>query len=67
MKERVIHPLRHRSYEALTGKVPFDAPTYNALLFDFVAKRALRSRGKALPARVFETRGFFMRSSGNVG
>jgi mannonate dehydratase len=40
---------------------------HNALLFDFVAKRALRSNGKALSTRVFETRGFFMRSSGNVG
>jgi mannonate dehydratase len=40
---------------------------YNPLLFDFVAKRALRSNGKALSARVFETRGFFMRSSGHVG
>ena len=34
---------------------------HNALLFDFVLKRALRSKGKALPARVFETRMFFMR------
>jgi len=34
---------------------------HNPLLFDFVLKRALRSSGKALPARVFETRAFFMR------
>jgi hypothetical protein len=34
---------------------------HNPLLFDFVAKRNLRSSGKALSARVFETRGFFMR------
>ena len=32
---------------------------YNPLLFDFVAKRALRAEGKALSASVFETRGFF--------
>ena len=40
---------------------------HNPLLFDFVLKRALRSRGKALPPRVFETRAFFMRSSTHVG
>jgi mannonate dehydratase len=34
---------------------------HNPLLFDFVAKRTLRSNGKALSARVFETRGFFVR------
>ena len=40
---------------------------HNPLLFDFVLKRALRSGGKALPPRVFETRAFFMRSSTHVG
>ncbi len=40
---------------------------HNPLLFDFVLKRALRSNGKALPAGVFETRAFFMRSSTHVG
>ncbi|MGQ0546596.1 MAG: amidohydrolase family protein [Betaproteobacteria bacterium] len=40
---------------------------HNPLLFDFVLKRALRSGGRALPARVFETRAFFMRSSTHVG
>jgi mannonate dehydratase len=40
---------------------------FNPLLFDFVLKRALRSNGKALPTRVFETREFFMRSSRHVG
>ena len=35
--------------------------THNPLLFDFVLKRALRSKGKALAASVFETRMFFMR------
>jgi uncharacterized protein len=34
---------------------------HNPLLFDFVTKRTLRSAGKALGARVFETRRFFMR------
>jgi len=34
---------------------------HNPLLFDFVLKRHLRSNGKALSARVFETRAFFMR------
>jgi mannonate dehydratase len=34
---------------------------HNPLLFDFVLKRNLRSNGKALSARVFETRGFFVR------
>ena len=32
---------------------------HNPLLFDFVLKRRLRSRGKALSANVFETRAFF--------
>jgi mannonate dehydratase len=40
---------------------------HNPLLFDFVLKRALRSGGRALPPRVFETRAFFMRSSPHVG
>jgi mannonate dehydratase len=35
--------------------------SHNPLLFDFVLKRHLRSNGRALPARVFETRAFFMR------
>ena len=34
---------------------------HNPLLFDFVLKRHLRSSKKALPARVFETRRFFVR------
>jgi uncharacterized protein len=34
---------------------------HNPLLFDFVLKRTLRSKGSALAAGVFETRGFFMR------
>jgi mannonate dehydratase len=39
---------------------------HNPLLFDFVLKRALRSGGRRLPAGVFETRAFFMRSSPHV-
>jgi mannonate dehydratase len=34
---------------------------HNPLLFDFVLKRNLRSNGKALAAKVFETRNFFVR------
>ena len=34
---------------------------HNPLLFDFVLKRSLRANGKALAARVFETREFFVR------
>ena len=34
---------------------------HNPLLFDFVLKRSLRSRGKALSQSVFETRAFFER------
>jgi mannonate dehydratase len=33
---------------------------HNALLFDFVLKRHLRSNGKALSGSVFETRRFFV-------
>lgn len=34
---------------------------HNPLLFDFVLKRRLRSKGRALSRSVFETRAFFMR------
>ena len=34
---------------------------HNPLLFDFVLKRNLRSNGRALAKRVFETRAFFVR------
>ena len=44
-----------------------DIRRHNPLLFDFVLKRALRSNGKALATRAFETREFFMRSSRHVG
>ena len=36
--------------------------THNPLLFDFVLKRTLRSKGKGFAPRVFETRGFFERA-----
>ena len=36
---------------------------HNPLLFDFVLKRHLRSNGKALSKNIFETRGFFERTS----
>ena len=36
--------------------------SHNPLLFDFVLKRHLRSKLSALPAKVFETRGFFERA-----
>jgi mannonate dehydratase len=47
--------------EATAADVLREIRLHNPLLFDFVLKRALRSNGKALPARVFETRAFFMR------
>jgi uncharacterized protein len=34
---------------------------YNPILFDIVLKRSLRLDGRAFPASVFETRGFFAR------
>ena len=33
---------------------------YNPLLFDFALKRLLRFEGKSFPAKLFETKGFFM-------
>ena len=33
---------------------------YNPLLFDFALKRLLRFKGKSFPAKLFETKGFFM-------
>lgn len=48
------------------SEVLTDIRRHNPLLFDFVLKRALRSGGRRLPARVFETRAFFMRSSPHV-
>jgi predicted TIM-barrel fold metal-dependent hydrolase len=46
-----------------TAPVLKEIRTHNPLLFDFVLKRTLRANGKAFPARVFETRGFFERAS----
>ena len=47
--------------EAASADVLREIRLHNPLLFDFVLKRSLRSNGKALSTRVFETRGFFMR------
>jgi mannonate dehydratase len=48
------------------AEVLTDIRRHNPLLFDFVLKRALRAGSKRLPAGVFETRAFFMRSSPHV-
>ncbi len=45
--------------EPASAPVLTEIRAHNALLFDFVAKRTLRSQGRKLPASVFETRGFF--------
>lgn len=45
--------------EAAAAPVLREIRSHNPLLFDFVAKRSLRSGGKRLPASVFETRRFF--------
>jgi len=47
--------------KASHSKTVQEIRAHNPLLFDFVLKRHLRSNGKALAARVFETRGFFVR------
>lgn len=47
--------------EASAAGVLREIRLHNPLLFDFVLKRHLRSDGKALAARVFETRAFFVR------
>jgi mannonate dehydratase len=47
--------------QASSAEVLREIRLHNPLLFDFVLKRSLRSSGKAFAARVFETRGFFMR------
>lgn len=47
--------------EAAAAPVLKEIRAHNPLLFDFVAKRHLRSGGKALARSVFETRMFFMR------
>jgi mannonate dehydratase len=47
--------------EASGAEVLREIRLHNPLLFDFVLKRSLRSNGKSLSTRVFETRGFFMR------
>jgi predicted TIM-barrel fold metal-dependent hydrolase len=50
-----------RLLEAAAAPVLRDIRLHNPLLFDFVLKRSLRANGKALAARVFETREFFVR------
>ncbi|MEO5364718.1 MAG: hypothetical protein H7838_14030 [Magnetococcus sp. DMHC-8] len=45
-----------------TVPVLLDLQAHHPLLFDFVLKRHLETDGRRLPARVFETRGFFERS-----
>jgi mannonate dehydratase len=47
--------------EASAAPVLREIRLHNPLLFDFVLKRSLRSSGRALAARAFETRGFFVR------
>ena len=47
--------------EPAAAPVLRDIRLHNPLLFDFVLKRSLRANGKALAARVFETREFFVR------
>ncbi|HEX7053366.1 MAG TPA: amidohydrolase family protein [Burkholderiales bacterium] len=61
-----VMPLYSAGYLASLGLVPPAAVgvlqeirSHNVLLFDFVLKRTLASRGRRFPARVFETRGFF--------
>lgn len=45
--------------EAAAAPVLTEIRAHNPLLFDFVLKRSLRSRGRAFAAGVFETRRFF--------
>jgi mannonate dehydratase len=61
-----VMPMFSVSYLAALGLLPGRAAPvlreireHNPLLFDFVVKRSLRSNGKALAPRVFETRRFF--------
>ena len=53
--------------EARAAPVLREIRLHNPLLFDFVLKRHLRSRGKRLAAAVFQTRRFFqLKSAGHV-
>lgn len=61
-----VMPLFSVGYLVSLGLIPERAApilkeirSHNVLLFDFVLKRTLRSRGKAFSPRLFETRGFF--------
>jgi uncharacterized protein len=63
-----VMPIFSVDYLVSLGMVPAAAADvlreirlHNPLLFDFVLKRVLRSNGRTLGARVFQTRQFFMR------
>jgi mannonate dehydratase len=45
--------------DAAAAPVLTEIRAHNPLLFDFVLKRSLRLKGRALPKEVFETRAFF--------
>ena len=49
--------------ESAAAPVLTEIRRHNVLLFDFVTKRLLRMDGKRLSAQVFETRGFFDKTS----
>ena len=49
--------------ERAAAPVLIELRRHNPLLFDFVAKRHLRSRGRGFDASVFETRKFFSRGA----
>jgi uncharacterized protein len=57
----VKHLVRIGLLAEAAAEVLKEIRAHNALLFDFVLKRALRSRGRALSPRIFETRRFFER------
>jgi predicted TIM-barrel fold metal-dependent hydrolase len=57
----VDHLVSLKLLPASAAEVLKEIRAHNPLLFDFVAKRHLRSNGKALAASVFETRRFFVR------
>jgi uncharacterized protein len=63
----VDHLVSEKLLEEKAAPVLTEIRRHNPLLFDFVLKRALRSGGRALTPRVFETRAFFVRSSPHVG
>jgi mannonate dehydratase len=46
-----------------TASVVFEVQKYNPLLFDLILKRNLAWKGRRFPRQVFETQGFFQRTS----